>query len=155
MAEVTFRRVVKEGGAMLFRLAHSLAVAEDSEIRCCGVTTCQALALLATKSGSQVTMSQVGEAIGVSAGTATRVIDNLVREGLVERARNSSDRRQVCIRPTSRGKKRIKELDKCYDQFWQTIFGKVPKKRLPETLRALRLLVPAVEEAREGCRLAP
>ncbi len=139
---------------MLFRLAHSLAVAEDSEIRCCGVTTGQALALLAMKSGSQVTMSQIGEAIGVSAGTATRVIDNLVREGLVERTGNSSDRRQVCICPTPLGKKKIKELDKCYARFWHTIFGNVPKERLPETLRALRLLVPAVEEARAECPLA-
>ena len=103
MADTALNRAVANGGTLLFRLLRSLVAAENGEIRCCGVTTGQGLALLAMEPGGQVTMRQVAGALGVSAGTATRVVDNLVRDGLVERTANPGDRRNVCVRPTARG----------------------------------------------------
>ncbi len=155
MAKVSLRKAIKDGGAMLFRLARLLAIAENSEIACCSVTIGQALALLAMGSGNKATMGQVRKALGVSPGTATRVIDNLVRDGLVERTGNSGDRRQVCICPTPIGRKKITELDECYSRFWGMIFKGIPNARLPETLGALGLLVQAVENVRDECCRAP
>ncbi len=113
MADTALNRAVANGGTLLFRLLRSLVAAENGEIRCCGVTTGQGLALLAMEPGGQVTMRQVAGALGVSAGTATRVVDNLVRDGLVERTANPGDRRNVCVRPTARGDRTIKELEEC------------------------------------------
>lgn len=151
MAETVFKKAVANGGTLLFRLSRSLGAVENSEIRCCGVTTGQGLALLAMKPGGRVTMRQVAKALGVSAGTATRVVDNLVRDGLVERAGNPVDRRNVCVRPTARGETTIKELDECYRRFWETTFSGIDRNRLDETLTALDLVVNAVEKARKAC----
>lgn len=139
------------GGALLFRLMRSLGTVENGEIRCCGVTTGQGIALLALKATGRATMRQLTEALGVSAGTATRVVDNLVRDGLVERTANPADRRNVCVRPTPQGERKIKELNGCYRRFWGSIFGAIPKKRLREVLSSLRLLVDAAEKARAAC----
>ena len=141
----------KVGGALLFRLIRSLGIVENSEMRCCGVTTGQGLALLALKTAEPLAMCQVTEALGVSAGTATRVIDNLVRDGLAERTTNPADRRNVCVRPTVRGEEKIKELEECYRRSWNSVFGAIPKKRLPEVISTLELLVDAVEMTREKC----
>ena len=120
-------------------------------MRCCGVTTTQGLALLAMKPAGGITMGRVSEALGVSAGTATRVIDNLVRDALVERTENPQDRRSVRVRPTARGKKTIKELNECYRRFWDTILRDIPTSKLPGTIKVLELLVQAVEKARSEC----
>ena len=138
-------------GDLLFRLMRSLAVVENGEARCCGVTTPQALALMAARSQKCVRMGDVCEALGVSPGTATRVIDNLVRDGLVDRTENPDDRRSVCVVPTAKGRKAIAELDDCYDRIWRTISAAIPARKLPATLDALDLLVDAVEKARAEC----
>ena len=139
------------GGALLFRLMRSLGAVENGEVRCCGVTMGQGLALLALKVTKQATMRQLTDALGVSAGTATRVVDNLVRDGLAERTTNPADRRNVCVRPTPQGEGKIEELDGCYRRFWGSVFGAIPKGRLSEVLSSLRLLADAAEKARACC----
>ncbi len=96
-------------------------------------------------------MREVAAALGVSAGTATRVVDNLVRDGLAKRAEDPDDRRKVCIRPTKGGEKRITRLEECYDSFWEDVFGRIPKRKLKEALAALELVVEAVEGAKAAC----
>lgn len=139
------------GGALLFRLMRSLGAVEDGEVRCCGLTTGQGLALLALQAGELTIMREVATALGVSAGTATRVVDNLVRDGLVERIENPADRRSVCIEPTVEGEKTIENLKQCYQRFWQTIFERVPVEQLSETVNILTLLVNAAEETVGVC----
>ncbi|MFQ5808403.1 MAG: MarR family winged helix-turn-helix transcriptional regulator [Armatimonadota bacterium] len=159
MAHVTLDEAVETGGALLFRLVRSLGVAENNEIRCCGVTPAQSLALLALRPGccddgdgqSLTTMRHVTAALGVSPGTATRVIDNLVRDGLVERCDNPADRRNVCIRATAKGGSVIDALEDCYTRFWTMVFEGVPSERLGDTLAALELLVDAADRASAAC----
>ena len=151
MVDKVMEAAVEGGGDLLFRLMRSLGVVEDGEVRCCGLTTGQGLALLALRAGGRTTMREVATALGVSAGTATRVVDNLVRDGLVERIENPADRRSVCIEPTAEGGKTIGNLKQCYREFWQTIFERVPKEQLSKTVDILALLVNAAEEAAGVC----
>jgi len=151
MAEATFDEAVETGGALLFQLVRSLGAVENGEIRCCRVTTGQCLALLALAPEGEATMRQVTAALGVSPGTTTRVVDNLVRDGLVERTQNPDDRRTVCVRPTAEGCRTIKALEECYTRFWGMIFEGIPRARLGDTLETLELLVDAVDRARVAC----
>lgn len=151
MMDGSFEKQAAAGGELLFRLVRSLAVMESDETRCCGVTTAQSLALLAMKAGGGRTMGEVAEALGVSAGTATRVVDKLVRDGQVERAENPEDRRSVCVGATAAGRATISDLEECYGRFWRSIYAAVPPDKLTTTLEALELLVGAVEKTRETC----
>jgi len=154
MSGTKSRRQSGDAGGLLFRLLHSLAIAEDGEVRCCGVTTAQGLSLLTMSEGPQISMSKVARALGVSPGTATRVIQNLVRDGLVERTGNPADRRQVRVRPTASGRKVIRKLNECYARFARAVFQAIPGNRLPRILEDLGLLVEAVEKARGVCLAA-
>ena len=46
----------------------------------------------------------------VSSGNMTCVVDNLEKEGLVERVRNSRDRREILVSLTAKGKKLFDEI---------------------------------------------
>ncbi len=151
----TLEKTTEEGGALLYRLIRSLSIVESDEARCCGLTNGQCVALLSLRSGAPVPMGDVASSLGVSPGTATRIVDNLVRDGLVERMEDEEDRRRVCLRTTSGGEKRIEQLEGCFESFWRSVFERIPQRRLQGTLSVLNKVVKAVEEAREGCCPVP
>jgi DNA-binding MarR family transcriptional regulator len=123
---------------------------ENEDCRCCGLTKSQALALLALESGRCVAMRDLAESLGVSASTATRILDNLVRDGFVFRGVHPSDRRSVCAGATPKGEIKIRELSACYETFWTNAFGRIPKERRTETLRVLESLTLCVEDTRKA-----
>jgi MarR family 2-MHQ and catechol resistance regulon transcriptional repressor len=53
---------------------------------------------------------RLGEKILTSKGNLTTVLDNLERDGLVERAPVEGDRRQNLVQLTERGKRRIEKI---------------------------------------------
>src|SRR5689334_6853600 len=53
-------------------------------------------------------VGEIAVGAGVSAPTATRMLDNLEREGLVVRERRDGDRRLVHVRVTAQGRKAVK-----------------------------------------------
>lgn len=53
-------------------------------------------------------MSETAKELGITSGTLTIAIDNLIRKGYVERSRSKEDRRVVMIRLTEKGIKAYK-----------------------------------------------
>jgi len=142
---------IRKAGTLLFRLIRALDSVESGDCRRCGLTKGQALALLALKPGSCVSMRDVARSLGVTAGTATRVVDNLVRDGLARRGAHPSDRRCVCGCPTPKGQDRIGLIEKCYEECWRRVFGKYSKARLARVIKTLKTLASSIEDAGNEC----
>jgi DNA-binding MarR family transcriptional regulator len=62
----------------------------------------------------QLTMSQLGAVAVVSRSRVSRVVDELVRAGLVERVANPADRRSAFARITSAGRARLRAAAPTY-----------------------------------------
>jgi DNA-binding MarR family transcriptional regulator len=58
----------------------------------------------------EVKMSDLADSTQQSAASLTGVVDRLAEKGLVERRRHESDRRQVMVEATSRGRELIAEI---------------------------------------------
>ena len=65
----------------------------------------------------QLTLGELSKKQLVSGGNITCVVDNLEKDGLVERAPNNSDRRVVVARLTPDGKKLFDEIFPMHAQF--------------------------------------
>ena len=59
-----------------------------------------------------VTMTQLAAAEQVAAPTMTRLLAGLERDGLVERSRDTADRRVAWLRPTTKGTRILQEARK-------------------------------------------
>lgn len=70
-----------------------------SDVTTTEVHTIEAIGLYDSKS-----MSEVAKMLGITVGTLTTAINNLVKKGYVERIRSQEDRRVVKINLTRRGK---------------------------------------------------
>ncbi len=80
--------------------------AEDSAM---GIGPAQASALSVVVFGGPLTLNELAEAEQVRPPTMSRVVEALVREGLVRREANRDDRRYVIISPTDKGTKIMHE----------------------------------------------
>ncbi|MEA2668531.1 MAG: hypothetical protein QOJ33_1465 [Chloroflexota bacterium] len=61
--------------------------------------------------GTPQTMGQLAQALGVSLGSVTGLIDGLVQRGLVRRDEDPDDRRQKLARLTATGETRLRRME--------------------------------------------
>jgi DNA-binding MarR family transcriptional regulator len=69
-----------------------------------GLTYPQYLAMLALWPGESLTVSQLGERLGLDSGTLTPLLKRLESAGLVQRSRDSADERRVLLQLTAAGR---------------------------------------------------
>src|SRR5690242_12572048 len=79
---------------------------EDSAM---GIGPAQASALSVVVFGGPLTLNKLAEAEQVKPPTMSRVVEALVKEGLVRRETNRDDRRSIIISPTNKGIKILHE----------------------------------------------
>lgn len=111
--------------AALLRVHASLVPRLDRELRehCdTPLTWYDVLLELESAPDRRLTMGQLGELAVVSRTRATRVVDELISAGLVERLRHPDDRRSTIVAITTAGRRRLRRSAPVYlrgieDQF--------------------------------------
>ena len=125
---------------------------QRGEKRCFGVTMSQCLVLETLHQEGRLMARDLAERLGLDSTTVTRVVDVLVRDGLVRRARDEkSDRRCIFVSLTARGRALAEKLEACGDAYCQRILARIPGRQREDVVRALRLLVRAIDELPEAC----
>lgn len=94
-----------------------------------GITTAQynVLALLA-EGNDNVNQLTISKRMLVSQGNITRILDKLVRAGLITRAEDKQDRRHKCIALTAKGKTLYKKIKPEYNKFIQRLSKPISEK---------------------------
>jgi len=74
------------------------------------LTVAQLRVLLVLKTQGPTRMSSISSVLGIALPTATGIVDNLVKKGLVEREADSQDRRLVICKLSTEGNNLINRL---------------------------------------------
>jgi DNA-binding MarR family transcriptional regulator len=93
-------------------------------------------------------LGELALAAGVSAPTATRMLDGLVRDGLVERSRRADDRRLVAVALTGAGRERVLAARERVLARRREIFDSLGPSERRSATRLLERLAAALEELR-------
>ena len=92
-------------------LVRRLQLLERQELAaCCGVPLSRSVVLRVLARRGDRRMSELAEELGVAQSTATRLVEPLVAEGLVERRRARDDRRAVEVALTAEGARRAQTV---------------------------------------------
>ena len=135
----------------LTRLYQRFNALQRGEKRCFGVTMSQCVTLELLQQEGRMTVRELAEGLGLDTSTVTRVVDVLVRDGLLRRARDElQDRRRVFVSLTSRGRRLAEKLEACADEYCERILMRIPRGRRADVLHALRVLVEAIDEMPRG-----
>jgi DNA-binding MarR family transcriptional regulator len=92
--------------------------------------------------------AEIGERMLTQDPDITRLLERLLRQGLIERRRDAKDRRVIHSRIGPEGLRLLKELDPVVDRASRSMLGHMNPQKL-------ELLIDLLEEARQGTAFLP
>ncbi len=108
-----------------------------------GMSSARILTLLAFTEKEIMRMSELSEEMSLTTSTSTRMIDNLVKEGFVERGCDKFDRRLVTVGLTGSGKKIAKDIKAFRERYFDSIKDEVKEIGEEEMITSLKALIDA------------
>lgn len=114
---------------------------------CCGVTVAQCHLLLALSDGGAQSLSALTLALGLDKSTLSRTADALVKQQLVTREENPSDRRLVRIELTAAGRTKAEYIHRESDAYYGRLLDQFSPEERKTVLRASSLLANVLQKA--------
>lgn len=119
------------------RIAHSHLPAGSPSLPHPPASPLQMRAVMELHEQESMTVGQLAEALGVSLGWSSRVIDELVAGGLVVRERDTNDRRVVHVRLSPMARAIGARMRQLFSAVWSSALGNVEPKSRPALIRFL------------------
>jgi DNA-binding MarR family transcriptional regulator len=135
--------VLRASRALVAVAARSLSDLEDD------VTLAQYRVLVELASRGPQRSAEIADALGVERSTAGRMCDRLLRKGLVQRRRETTDRRAVRISLTADGRALVDEVTRRRRSEIARILRRMPAADQRPVLVALRAFADAAGEVPE------
>lgn len=131
---------------LMKRLVRAVGLLERGDASCCGITLAQCHALGEIATDERLTSGELASRLGVDPSAATRLVDALVRQGLVDRNADVSDRRVIRLQLTSRGRHRWSLIEHGMRERSRAVLRRLPPDRQEAVLEACEQLVQALEQ---------
>lgn len=155
---MTDRRSSRRGFAGLIgRVVQSLNVLDRDQKVCCGITVSQCYTVEALARRGPMSINELSQEVGVATSTMSRVVDVLVRDGVLSRTGNQGDRRRVRVSLTAKGRGLGSELMRCLDEYSREVLSRIPsgqRKRVVSSLAVLADALEGVAPRRDKCSLS-
>jgi DNA-binding MarR family transcriptional regulator len=110
------------------------------------LTQPQIFTLWQLRENGPTTMGELSELLSVTHGVATRMVDRLLKKGMVERRRDKNDRRVVCISLSRLGEEATDQAVADFMAVVKDVFRDVPQHDRDEYLA----LMARIEKAQAG-----
>ncbi len=124
---------------------------DRNEKICHGVTVSQCQIIEIIHENEEISMNRLSDETGLATSTLTRVVDLLVRDGIVKRNRSENDRRKVFLVLSKKGLNLQKKLHSCSLEYTGEILGNIPVGKREDVINSLKLLDTAVSKPVLGC----
>lgn len=130
-----FSRELVEILPLMFR---EFAKREDNVLTRGKITFPQMVAIDYVSRKSKVKMTELAKVLSIKMSSATVLVDRLIREKLLSRARDEADRRLVWVSATPKGKKLISEVLEQKRNSIKQLFGVLTEEERRQYLGVLR-----------------
>ena len=127
-----------EAQHLIYRLVKLYELCDRMCLTQHGVTAAQGYTLLALPEEGSISMKELSEAMDLAGSTMTRMVDQLVRKGLVHRRPDEEDRRVVQVGLTAQGREVQRAERKEIQQFFKIALEDIPGDEYPVILATLR-----------------
>lgn len=127
-------------GYWLRYVSNHVSIAFQKKLESSGVTVAEWVALRQLYTLKETSPSLLADAMGVSRGAVSRLLERLVQKGLVNRESSAQDRRAQLVQLTEAGFGLVPLLAKLADQNDEAFFGALSlsqKDQLAEILKQL------------------
>jgi DNA-binding MarR family transcriptional regulator len=128
-------------------------------LRCCcrdeafceGVTFHQFMILDAVAKEKELHMADLHKLLSVEKSTTTRLVNPLIKKGLIRRDKADHDSRAVKFTLTKDGRETHKKVLICLTAFFQKVLGNIPAKKRTDALESVKIFIKAIKNSANGC----
>lgn len=142
---------IDEIGEMMQGLVRTLHMFERIQISQRGYTNSQCYILLNIYKNDALPMKELSEKMNLDNSTITRIVNNLVRDGLIEREHSKEDRRVVLVKLSNKGIKEAEQLNKEVLEYYRLIIKEIPEGKVIDVVEAIKILSEAFTKAKPYC----
>ena len=129
--------------SMIREISHKIDILLQDTATELGITTLQLKMLITLYStGKEVSIGNLGKAIGVTGGNISNICKKLEKQGFVERIRSVDDERVVNVTLTDNGKSAAEKVGVYFDQ----IRSDIPKDNINVNLQTIVDELEALDE---------
>ena len=137
--------------SLVSELCQVVRFCRQDEMFCEDVTFTQFLILDEVAKKERLKMLDLHKILAVDKSTTTRLVNPLVRQGLLERKTSVHDSRAVNLRLTPAGKKVHRKVWLCLEGFVSAIEGQISEKKRKSVYDAVKLFIDAVKKVSSAC----
>lgn len=130
---------------VFYRISRSFELCDQSIIEPHGLTVSQGYALLAFQPKEASRMSELSGNMGLAGSTMTRMVDQLVRKGLVIRETDDQDRRVVRVGLTPRGHEIRRLLEMKSQELFKLVLLEIEEGKRGNVIDAMEMMLDAIE----------
>jgi DNA-binding MarR family transcriptional regulator len=137
--------------SLVSELCQVVRFCRQDAVFCEDVTFSQFLILDEVAKKDKLKLLELHQILAVDKSTTTRLVNPLVRQGLIERERCDHDSRAVNLRLTPAGRRVHRKVWLCLEGFVGAIEGRIPEKKKKLVYEAVKLFIDAVKKASSAC----
>lgn len=139
--------------ALLMDLIKRCQYRDRNQICCRGLSVSQCYALMTIKDYGPVSMRELAAKLYLTISTMTRIVEQLVKKGLVRRRPDTRDRRLVLVETSPQGEEVIQEIHNIMLATQKEILSKLSPLKREVVIKALTELTKAIQNWQCECTL--
>ncbi len=151
MTETTLTNYADQIQRVTYDLVHYYAICDRFITQQLDVTASQGYILLAVPEMDTINMNDLSLKMRVANSTMTRMVDQLVQKGLVNRSADPQDRRIVLVSLTDHGKEVRSKLKNTLQDFFRQVLCDLPSNQLVGSLESLETLNQTITKMLRSC----
>jgi DNA-binding MarR family transcriptional regulator len=132
-------------------LCQAVRCCRQDAVFCEAVTFSQFLILDQVAKKGTLEMLELHRILAVDKSTTTRLVNPLVRQGMITRERSDHDSRAANLKLTLAGKDVHKKVWLCLEDFVDAIGRGIPDEKKTDVYEAVKLFINAVKNASSAC----
>ena len=121
------------------------------EAFCEGVTFHQFMILDAVAQEKELHMADLHKFLSVEKSTTTRLVNPLIKKGLLRREKAAHDSRAAKLMLTQKGMETHKKVQLCLEDFFQRVLSNIPAKKRADVLESVKIFIAAIKNSANGC----
>ncbi len=131
--------------ASLRRIIRAIDLHSRDLVQKYGLTGPQLVLLKELVESSPQTVSRLASAVSLSQATVTGILDRLERNGMIERVRDSNDKRRVMVSPTAAAEAALAGAPPLLQEHFTRAFDRLPEWERTQILSSLQRIVALME----------
>ena len=133
--------------SLLSDLSRAVRCCQQEAIFCENVTFTQFFILDLVSENGTLRQGELHKILSVEKSTTTRLVQPLVRQGLIVRERSDRDSRAINLRLTDKGESVLENVWACLSRFVEGIRRGIPEERRSEVFESVKTFLNAMRNA--------